>query len=178
MSVDNTEQVSYKPWSGFAEDGLPAGVWYGYAEILGDASGGSRTCQIQFKAAAANLVNVLYSLEQVQVFDTDQAGKFVDLLLNGWDIHFGRADVVLGNTAYTFALAASPIAGAGFNTRDNLPLPIILGIPGRVIASTVLGLRAVNVDADTLRFYVQGYFWTPRSFQSPGGPQRPQTSLY
>jgi len=177
MSVVVTETVSQRSWSGFAEAQFPAGFWFGAVSVLGDASGGSRNALIEFKPGAAPPVPRLYSLEQYALSDADGAAKTADITFNGFDRLPGQQQAVQ-NPFYTTSLQSSPIAGSGVSISLLWQRSILLGIPQNFVTQTLLQARLANIDAATLNFYAQGYFWNSRSFQAPGGPQRPSTALW
>lgn len=177
MSVLTLVPMGLRPWSGFARPQFPVAVWNAEASILGDASGGSRTVAVEFKAANAPGVPRLFNLEQIDAFDNLTATSTVDVLYAGWDHATGDFDLGLGAFGRGAAMQVSPIAGASLVLSD-IHLPILLGIPTAAANQVNLQFRMANSDGDTLRVRFQGYVWDARSFQVEGGPQRPATGLW
>jgi len=171
-------------WSGFAEPSLPIGIWTAAATVLGDASGGSRTGTVVFKTDNTPPVARLWNLEQFDAFDEDATPLAGDLIWNGWDLLPGATSEgsgVHGGVGIGVAFQASPIAGAVVSSLSLAlygALPILLGVPAATVSSTTLQFRVANSDGLNLRMRFQGYVWSNRAFQVPGGPQRPATSLW
>lgn len=180
MSVTITQGIFLRPWSGFSEPQFPVGIWWVFVTLLGDASGGSRSLVVEFKPANAQGVPRLYNLEQIQVSDTDRVTKDGDLIFNGWDILPGEdsAGGAPQSPGMSLRLVASPIAGANLDGRFLAPLPLLLGLPTAFLANTAVQIRFANVDADSIRTKLHGYYWDARSFQVTGGPQRPPGGLW
>lgn len=180
MTVTTVIPPSLRPWSGYAEPGFPVAVWWAFAEVIGDASGGRRELQVVFKSANQPGQPRLYNLEQFDYFDNDNIARLVDLIWQGFDLPPGTdsGGVATGGGGLAFVSVPSVVAGALLGTVDMLKLPFLLGLPAAFLSQSTFFLRTPNVDLASVRMKVSGYVWDARSFQVPGGPRRPPGALW
>jgi len=178
MSVNGQfGQVALRPFAGFAEPGLPSGMWNGRDQVTGDASGGNRNVSIKFNLSTNPINSLFYSLEFVSVLDTDNNQKVTFLTANNMDnlsggtfAHIMRA--VIGASAATPGAAALD-GDSQLNLRK-----IFLGAQLNRLATTELLMQLVNVNGSVLDLSCEGYYWTPLAVNAVGGIRRPLSGLY
>lgn len=171
MSVFGTFRIDTRPYTGYADPGLPIGSWIAQAGIVGDASGGIVKMQFLIELEGGVRISELYNIEQMSV-DTNLSGRGMILDTANMDRlapnrqaspqkwHFSTLSV-----SSVSAIPASQLTG----------LPLWLGAPDVDTPAGDKGFNLTFTNEDLVFFAAtfQGYFWGPRSVIAPGGPRRP-----
>lgn len=176
MTVLTRTAIKRRPWRGYDDPGLPVGMYFAQASVLGDASGGDMIIFFSFKGEAEPISGSFYNIEQFNVFD------------NNTSVHSGHMVAVnfeqvsetgAINRQWRFQLAQNANAFGALNRETYIPLPLFLGpvAPIRDLSADI-EIGVDNVLNDTLFATIQGYIWESRSVQAEGGLRRPVDSLY
>jgi len=175
VSIEITVPIINRPWRGYDDPGLPAGMWVAQGTIIGDGSGGFTQVSFNFHTALTPLSGRFFNLEQLEVHKNNDAAQLLGLTL----VNFDLAPIGVPNRVIQLSLSPTDSqtdAAALDNVAVDLPLFL-----GRTITpglATQLIISGVNVNAVSLNAMGQGYIWEPRSIQAPGGLRRPLDSLY
>lgn len=175
MSVVANFPVLQRPWRGYADPGLPVGMWIAQGTVLGDATGGTQNVRFVFKTEGEPLGARFYNLEQLEVHSTLAGLAVGDLTLENFDI-VGPTGLV--NRRMHLAFESDGFTNASLKDGDGPKLPKFLGRPQLVGLPTQLQVTVNNTLNETLFFTGQGYIWEPRSLLEDGGLRRPLDSLY
>jgi len=175
MSIASTDaQIVYRPFTGYDDPRLPRAFWVGVGSVEGDASGGQRTVQLNFKEAAPGLVTEAYSLEQLTVVSLETTNRALE-------VQTGNMDFIPGLPSDAIWLARLTLEAGETQSimqQGDLKLPAFLGQPRLQTAAAFLLFNAPNVNLVTLIVHAQGYKWDGGALLHPGGPQRPPTGIY
>jgi len=179
VSVALLVPITYRPFRGNNDPGLPQGIWTVQASVLGDAGGGNLNLDIVFKdgSLAVPESSLLYNLEQLSLFSSKDPG--VDTTMNpaNWDEVFGGST---GTTATVYRLSPGDLGALGGSalTFDQVEFrPLFLGQVRKNATNTIIRFQMANT-AVSLSIKADGYYWGPQAMNSPGGPRRPLDSLY
>ena len=175
MSVTAEVNIRNRPWRGYDDPSLPSGMYFAWANIAGDVSGGDRIIRVLYETEAAPVTGRHYNIEQLEVFDEIDADAVVGMFLLGCSQFINNA---LQNRQYAISLLAHENEDTAIPTSGVLSRPIFLGQRDDAAAGMTAQFHAVNSDAKSLFVRVEGYVWEARSVQAPGGLQRPVNSLY
>ncbi len=175
MSVQAVFPVLQRPWRGYADPGLPVGMWIAQGTVLGDASGTNQGVVFVFKEEGEPLGGRFYNLEQMEVHSTLASLSFAALVLENFDI---ISTTGLVNREYHLRLTSDGITTSSLQEYQSAVLPIFMGRPSLVGLQTQLRVRVANTLNETLFFTGQGYIWEPRSLLVDGGLRRPIDGLY
>jgi len=170
MSIVTSIEARRRAYPGYDEPNFPLWSWAQAVFVVGDASGGNRTASIVFATGAGPKVSLLWSLEQISAFDTDNNSKNIDLMFEGFD-H------VVGTSLYRLSLGDG-VQMASIPLQNYPQFPLWLGGHANQGSPAQINLVAANINAEVLAFNAQGYVWGSRSASIPGGPQRPSRGLY
>lgn len=175
MTITNFSSVRFREFNGFADPAFPAGWWWGETQTIGDASGGTIIARIDFsRSPEGQYFGNFLSLEQVMVRSSRLGSAIVRLRTQ-------NLDVMENNPEYLGLLQQFP--GGTPVALDGPTLAawrgLFLGRQRFRSSTTFVAVDTINdEEGAVLTFHAQGYFWTPRSAQAPGGPQTPATSIY
>ncbi len=179
MSVATVFRVDIQAWRGSDNPAFPSAVWRGEGNILMDASGGFAQVQLLFQLAGNPLSSRLWGLEQMAarvggVTTTVQG----DLII----VNLGHLtpDRPLTSRVYNWEAVGSGNANitTGLRTRDA-SVPIFLGAPSAPGLTAGLTWNVPNSGVPgSLTVAAAGYIWEPVALNSPGGVQRPATSIF
>jgi len=170
MTIVTSLAASRRAYPGYDEPNLPLWSWAQEVSVIGDASGGTRTASIIFAPTTGPKVSLLWSLEQISVFDTDNNSKNLDLMFEGFD-------QVLGTALYRLNVGDG-VLFASIPLQNYPQFPLWLGGHRQEGSPAQINLVAANINGTVLAFGAQGYVWGSRSASIPGGPQRPSRGLY
>jgi hypothetical protein len=174
MTVQAVSDVKTRMFSGYPDDpGLPLGTWAVSAGVIGDASGGNRSIEVDFQPGSIARASLCFSLEEFYLTDTDNNAKVAEFRsLNMERLH--DSELVRRATAPLIAglivATLDPAAVGGI-------VPMFMGYTGSVGAPAGFLVIATNVAGLTLLAVAGGYYWGPRSINAVGGPRRPITGL-
>lgn len=175
MSIFATATIQLRPYQVKRDPGDPDFIWYTRRAVTGDASGGVRGIDINFRASTAPPIGTLFSLEDIGVDDTDNVAKAVGVFTSGFDDFEG---VAIPRFLEFDLRDSSAIGAATLSPDDPSPLrslPLVLGVP-RKSTDAVVTVRTTNVNAAVWRVYATGYAWNTLGL--PGGPRRPRGDLF
>lgn len=174
MSVVADFPVIQRPWKGYADPGLPVGMWIAQGSILGDASGTAMSIIFVFKGEGEPLGGRYYNIEQLEVHTTDDVRNDGGLQIVNFDI--------VGSTGLITRTISLRLKGDDVTLSALEPgfmkFPIFLGRPQLVDLEAQVLIRTANDDGETFFATAQGYIWEPRSLLVDGGLRRPVDSLY
>lgn len=174
MTVGISVTITQRVWRGWADPGLPVGVWLGQASVVGDASGGSAFVNFDFAFEGGTVSGRFYNLEQLTTHHNDDAAAGGSLAALNWD--GSDTDRIWSISYVNDGISNAGMASAGFAPGG---MPIFLGVPrGNTVFSTSILVQIPNVLNRTLFATVQGYIWEPRSITVNGGLRRPAEALY
>lgn len=172
MSVIVQVQVVKTPFAGYPDPSLPSGTWTAQTLSVGDGSSGQNEIDLVFSPSAAPFDSQYYSLEHFAVTTTLQTNTQGDLRI----INLGA--FILAR-AYSFGLLRDAAnSEAHVQGRSYALLPIFLGQQQAQATTTLVAFRLPNIDTEVLTFSGEGYYWSVRSLNAPGGPSRPVQGLY
>jgi len=177
MAIIEVVTAQMRAWQASPDPTLPEGAWIASGTVVGTATGGPRTIQIDFQKAATRLSSRLFSLEQMALTDVSSA-------VIQWELQTFNLETFEGQGIASRAWALNITKdnrpngnGGALDTFSNL-LPLFLGAPSQAGVAAGISFVADNVNAITMVCFAQGFFWGPRSITAPGGPQRPLRSIY
>jgi len=169
MSVALIVKVRRRSWNGYREQAFPTGYWIGAGRVEGDGTGGTALFVAVFNPGSAQKVNQWYSLEQLTMFDFENAPRAISVEANNFD------DDILGIKAW-MVNSFSAGANAAIALQDSRA-GIFLG--NQRASGTQLDIRLTKSNAAfNWDVIMEGYIWGPRSLSAPGGFQRPPTGIY
>jgi len=176
MTITLTIAPIIRPFRGFADPALPDGYWAAHGAVLGNASGGLMSVNIRMSTSAQPSVSLLWSLEGLMVEGGTGVDSSVRMDYGGFDLQ-----PLQGSTGSLVKLVRIPLvvmgAGGLALSVEDLGLPIFLGA-ARKDVNVDLAFDVSNANGVSFGAFAQGFFWRPGAINAPGGPQRPQTSLY
>ncbi len=173
MSVLDAVPVEFKRFSGWVEQQMPEGYWFGSSVTTGDASAGTANHAINFNQAGGPRSSRIYSLEQISIFSDDvvtRVGRLEQVNLEG-----PANRVFRGIMGITLLLS---VDGISMNTQDEAFLPRFLGSQRDPALVASIAFVIANIENVVTTFEVAGYWWGPRSVLVPGGPQRPLNGMF
>lgn len=172
MAVITEFPVVVREFSGFDDPRYPSGYWAAAGVVIGDATGGTMTAQLNYARATELRNSQYYSLEQFQAwrdFENAEVGQLA----------FSNFQGPSTNRFFGVAFVATAVGLSLILGGDLLPLqPLWLGRQADPNTSSALALILTNTDTVVVNVRAEGYIWGPRSVAVPGGPQRPPTGLY
>jgi len=174
VSVLSADLIRARPYAGFSDPGLPIGYWRANHFVLGDASGGQRTIQLNFSLQGQGGPALFFSLEQLFVADADNNAKTGSLVTANMD-PFNEGNPM--TQPQTLTLAVGQSGGASLTQSQALHLPRYLGNAVQGATGALLVVFG-NSDGDIIRVFAQGYYWSARSLNVDGGLRRPLSGLY
>ena len=174
MTVSGNTSVRFREFNGHTEPELPAGWWWGETQVIGDATGGQLIARVDFATPPeGQYFGNFLNLEAIDIQVTDAITGLI--VMNTQNL-----DVQENNPRWSLGLQTVTGLGTGrayrFDTGHLLPL--WLGRQRFRGVTTFIAITFANEDDVVMLFHAQGYFWTPRSAQAPGGPQRPPNPAY
>lgn len=175
MSVTAEVNIRNRPWRGYDDPGLPIGMWYAWVNVTGDVSGGDRILRVLFETESSPLTGRHYSIEQLEYHDEEDQSRNIAMFLLGCSQFI---DGALQNRQYNVNIASNENEDAALPSAGGLPRPIFLGERDQVDAAMTAQFHNVNVDGKACFVRIEGYVWSGRSVQAPGGLRRPVDSLY
>lgn len=171
MSVVQSQLVQRLPFQGEADPALPIGVWGFSLQATGDASGNVLATTAILASISQSKSGSMFSLEHFNMQTNTVGSELARMEIIGaappWDITPDYL-VDISNTHSTGAL----------NVRSLLALPIFLGWQDRQATALSIGFSMENILNTVLTTMAIGYIWSPRSRSVPGGPKRPQGSIF
>jgi len=177
MSVTVSESIQVSAFQGMPpESGLPSGIWFAMATVIGDATGASANLFFNFNPQITPLSGVVYNLEQLTWRANGVTPLAVRLQALGFSFRPGTPLDVIAELSFvaTAVEGTSSILG-----RDLAPIKgTFLGQQRVVGTGPILHLDAANVDTRIYQGSVAGYYWDPRATRAPGGPIRPVGGLF
>jgi len=181
MTVIAVPTVSYRSFRGYADEGLPAGVWEVNGQVTGDASAGQVNITPVFLRISLGPSNLLYSLEQISLFDDKASGSTYALEIDGFDAESAAFVSAQVYSLQTTVLSTDTTGGVGNAMTPERARPmrgLFLGNPVSRSLSALIRLSGPNVEDDVTQLHMGGYWWHQRSWNAPGGPRRPPGGLY
>lgn len=173
MAVIQPADVDYRKFSGWQQPGFPSGFWKASARVIGDASGGDMSAQINFSLATTPFNSQYYSWEEMMLSLDAETNVLISILV----ANFGDVDPVTGRR-YTLPLLANNGGFSAVEGKQMGLLPIFLGQQASPDSTTSITFTRDNSNLDVVDVQIGGYVWDVRSTSVPGGPQRPPTGLY
>lgn len=181
MSVETEAIIKMRPWAyNQVDKGLPNGVWYAQAAVVGDASGGHAEIVIVLNESAlvrrsGRSFSIELSLPVGQLTTVDAAFRAVslnmDILSAGNPIQKAWTQV-----ADHFA---STIEAPRAAVPPNVMYPsFFLGSQAASTADARLQGQFNNVDTIVFGWYASGYTWEPGAQNAPGGLRRPFNGVF
>jgi len=174
MAVINVFPVRDRPFAGYLEASLPIGIWRVSGASVGDASGGDNTIQFNFQDGVEQRFNSnLYSLEQTSLIHST-GGQIVEMVVSNMD-NFQPGSIA---PRYAIRIIATETLAAIDPESFNAIRGLILGqsiFPNTVSA---VSLSIDNGNGENFEAIMQGYLWSARSINVPGGPRRPANGLF
>lgn len=160
---------------GWDDPGYPLGIWEAGGTVLGNASGGTRSVQIDLMKAVNAQRGLAWSLEALSVVDTDAVAKTIRLLIS-------NMEAAVQGAANNWAL---PLISTNDASSVVLPLNATFALPiflGKAIVDNVasgLLIRAANVNGEVISITARGYMWSPRAvLMGAGGYRRPVDGMF
>lgn len=172
MSIITVFDIQRRAENGYADPSLPIAVWQVGATVIGNASGGVMSAQINLKAAGVPPGN-FFSLEEVsasaQAVTTNAA---VQLEI----INLGTALPSLPPRVFSIPLLVQD-SNAELHSEFTQP-KLFLGRAQTTVAAAVLTFTIDNNNGRVMDVTARGYMWTPRSILSDGGIRRPLSGMF
>jgi len=175
VTVSTEVAIQRHIYRGYDDPGLPVGRWFAWVRGTGDVSGGSNRLVVIFHQEGRNIPSLFYNLEYLELVNSvnssDAVGVFISNLV----------PLIEGSSLarqLTVSLAANDNDNAAMRPIDLLPRPIPLGQPTLPDVEAHLAFATDNVDGETLDVYCEGYVWTGRASEAPGGQRRPPDAYY
>lgn len=177
MSVFQDSLIAIRSFRGYADVGLPAGMWHFRLSGLGDATGGILAVLARFQVTGSPSPSQLWSLEQLMVNSTTSS-TVIDarFLVENMDLVPEMGST--GALSDTYALLLEPDTFGVALRRNLAQLPLFMGQPIDNSLNSGFQVNVPNVDGLSLAMRAQGYFWTPGAINSLGGVRRPVDGLY
>lgn len=175
MSVSASTSVRFREFNGFEDPALPAGWWWGETTVTGDATGGPLTARVDFSVPPegqffGNFLNLeQWGIQRAVDFDSLIRMRTQNLDVYGTDPRWQGS---LGN------FGTIQVEAGGMRLVEGPLHPLFLGRQRFRSVTTFLAIDMINVLNAIVTFQAQGYFWTSRSAQALGGPQRPPGAIY
>ena len=173
MSVFGTFRVDTRPYTGYAEPGLPIGAWITQSGLAGDASGGIARMTFLFELEGGVRISELYNIEQISIDTSTAVGR--DCILATLNMDALSPGRQASPQQWHMQTELNSGVGSAAPLVDQAGLPLWLGAPAVDTPAGDKGftLTLPNIDGVLYAATVQGYFWGPRSVIAPGGPRRP-----
>jgi len=172
MSVITVADITYLPYAGSPDPGLPSRVWAVMVTSVGDASGGTNLAQVNLKSAGVPPGN-LFSLEQISVEDTDPTHTAVRISADGMQT-FPPDNL---SQKWVEFFTDTDEGGDTLLSVERSQPRVWLGRGGADVAGT-LGFRTLNDTNEELRVTAMGYVWTTGAVNIEGGPRRPASGVF
>jgi len=169
--------VSIRPFRGYAEPGLPAGVWHFRLAALGDGSAGNLSVVAAFQITGRRSPSQLWSLDQLMVNSTTSAST-IDARLQIVNMDEVPEMGSTGALSDTYSLALNPDTFGVALRRQLAQLPLFMGQPINNGLNAGIQVDVPNPGATSLNMRAQGYFWTPDAINADGGVRRPPDGLF
>jgi len=179
MAVSLVVPIQHRPFRGALDPGLPTGIWIVQSSVLGDAGGGLLSFDVLFKDGSLPVPesSLMYNLEQINLFTTGGGNSDISLNPANWDeISPGATGSVVTVFHVLLQDVGSIAQGAGLAT-NGMPLPWFFGQVRKNTTNTILRISMTN-SVLSLACKAEGYVWGPGAINAPGGPRRPEDSLY
>jgi len=173
MAFIEVVDVTYRKFSGWQEPQFPSGYWQGSARVIGDATGGDMSGQINFSRVTEPFNSQYYSWEELMVTTDEEATVPLGILI----ANFGLVTPVTGRR-YTMFVTGDNSGNASVEGVQMGLLPIFLGQQASANSAVSITIIRNNDNLDVMDILIGGYVWDVRSTSVPGGPQRPPTGLY
>lgn len=183
MTVSLLVPIQRRPFRGYADPGLPNGIWIVQSSVLGDAGGGNLLLDIVFKDGSLVVPesSLLYNIEQLNLFVSDTNDQIASVNPANWD------DITPGATGTTGTIVGwqlssmSAVNGSVQRLFDGghmgTQVRWFLGQVRKNTTNTIVRFQVANA-AKSLSIKAEGYIWGPEAVNAPGGPRRPADSLY
>lgn len=173
MAIITVGDISYLPYAGHEDPGLPNRVWAVMLTATGDGSGGTNTGQVNLKSAAVSPGNI-FSLEQLSVLNDDQTDLALQISASGFQ-SFGPD--FLRQIWIEPLLANEVDQETGLSLISSRPR-LWLGRGASAGPAATLSFRSVNTNTFKISIYALGYMWTTGATNVPGGPRRPMSGVF
>jgi len=184
MSVASTMEYQLRPFAAERIPGNPGGLWAVHGVVVGDASGGVRSMTHLFQALPTISNSNFYSIEQIQINDTNVETTAVILQINSMDAIFPRFELAANTQRFwdipmvNIAIPGGPQVSAMEWDRQR-QTPWFVGQASRNPSlAALMVLTTANNDGARINATVQGYWWPPGAMNEEGGLKRPVGSIY
>lgn len=175
MSVVSVVQAIRRQERGWDDPGYPIGIWQAEGVVNGDASGGTRAVQINFRSTSGLPRGLAYSLEQIMAWDTEGTAKTIEFQSVNLDPGFA-------NRTWRYLLgigAPNSATNTQLDVSDLRILKLFLGMAIDPTTAAGVSVIAANDDGEVISVIARGYIWEPRSvLQLPGGYRRPVDGMF
>lgn len=174
MAIIDVTDIAFRSFSGYEDPRYPSGFWRAEGQVLGNATGGDMSVQIDFAKSSSLQNSEFYSLEEISLFQPTATGHTVGMLIANLD-----AGSAVGARRYSLILIANQAGTNGLDPASRLGiLGLYLGRQSAPASATSLTFGLDNNDGISFNVVIGGYIWSARSANVSGGPQRPPTGLY
>jgi len=179
MSIGASFTIQQRLWRGFADPGLPVGVYIGAAEVTGDAGGGVQFLDFDFKGEGEPVSGRYYNLEQLTSHGLSVTSFAGSMIAVNWDRtgQLGISDRIWALTYQSDGVSSAGLSQTGAALGGKMPVFLGRALPVRD-SSTSVRVQTANVLGRVLSATIQGYIWEARSVMVDGGLRRPVEAVF
>lgn len=178
MSIISIVRPKFRTWSGQG-GAYPLATWFLRGGVTGDASGGSRIVQIDFRAGTVPPNGLLWSLEELTAQDSQNTSKsgFAASFNNDVDPATGIG-TIFGVIFLLEAVGPSTVARMAPDDQTFFRLGHFLGRQNTPGVAAGIQVTLANVNGATITMGAGGYVWDRIANSVRGGPLRPLEGQY
>lgn len=173
MTVIGVFRYDVRPYSAYADPGLPVASYIAQGGLAGDASGGTVIFDFEYMTEQDELITELFNVEAIEV-DTDNAAQDTYLVET---VNMDSLSRNRDASKRKWSGITNPSNGSNSAIRMDIALgrPLWLGSPNLSARAGSANLRFsfINTNLRLFAVTIQGYIWSSRSILAEGGPRRP-----
>jgi len=171
VTVTGVFRYDVRPYTAYADPGLPVAAYIAQGGLVGDASGGTVVFNFEFMTEQEELITELFNLEQLEADTSAGAETFKMTTVNLDSLSRNRS----ASARERFFTTSTTIGVDSSLAPDQDFRPIWLGSPNldARAGSAILRFTFTNTNLRLYAITIQGYIWGSRSILAEGGPRRP-----